>query len=193
MNTNFSEESIQTVYISVGCDCAVAYHLRKLDLCHEAFPFDWIKINNVKQIKETLDNNFSLFFENYELINSSDNFNNSDDNSIKSKVKIKLSNNMILPHEAKDIVFNFEEYKEKYMKRINRFNSICRDLKIKKVFVRADNQKLKDEYIKLLHDSLNSYNVQNYIIKFIDYSQFVIPSDYVFDWHRDYINWVDIL
>lgn len=185
--------SCEKVYISLGGDCAVAHNLRKLDLVHEAFPFDWIKINSVKMIKETLELSFSNFFENYKLIEQSMNFFNEEEPTKLSLIKLKLSNGIILPHEAQGTMFNEEEFKQKYLRRIERFNKIVRDDKILKVFVRADD-KITEKDKLLLYSTLDKYGILNYSIIFVNYSDYLDKiKSITFDWKREYIDWKEII
>lgn len=181
-------DSNKTVYISIGSDCAVAHNLRKLNLVDVAYPFDWIKCDS-KSICETLDNDFSNFFENYTIKHQSDNFDNFDEGG-KSLVKIILKNKMILPHEAQEMEFNFDSYKEKYKRRINRFKNIIRDCTIKKIFVRADNSPIDLEKEKL-ESSLEKYGAINFNIRFINYNDYTCEEE--FTWQRNYIDWKKIL
>jgi hypothetical protein len=166
----------------------VAHNLRKLDLVQEAFPFDWIKINSIKMIINTLELSFSNFFK-YELIEQSSNFFNETNLSELSLIKLKLSNGMILPHEALGYTFNEKEYKEKYFRRIERFNTKVFDRNIHKVFVRGDDR-ITDIEKSMLYSALDKYGVVNYSVKFISYSEYLdkIQSD-KFDWKREYVNW----
>lgn len=182
-------DSNKIVYISIGSDCAVAYHLRKLNLVDAAYPFDWIKCDSIKSICETLDNDFSNFFENYTIKHQSDNFDNFDEGG-KSLVKIILKNKMILPHEAHEMEFNFDSYKEKYKRRIGRFKNIIRDESIKKIFVRADNSPNDSDKVKL-KESLEKFGAIHFDILFINYDNYICNGE--FNWQRNYINWNKIL
>lgn len=197
-----SPDSSYTIHISLGCDCACAYQMRKYSVNQSAYPFDWVKCDNIKMICETLDNGFSNFFENYQLIEQNDkfdkfdkfdnfdkfnNFDKFDNDKIKSRVKIKLKNNMVLPHEAKNFDFDVSKYNDKYRRRIDRFNKVVNDKDIKKIFIRCDNKKIKDTEKELLIKSLNDYGCINYDIIFINYSDFICVDE--FTWKRDYIDW----
>jgi hypothetical protein len=145
----------------------------------------------------TLEKDFSNFFENFIESKQSDNYNNFDnidnidniyniDNSIKSKIKIKLNNGIILPHEANEYSFDKYAYIDKYKRRIDRFNDIVRNNKIKKIFIRSDNKKITDKDKQQLEYGLKQYGCINYHIIFIDYSDFQIKGD--FNWKREYID-----
>jgi hypothetical protein len=139
-------------------------------------------------IKDTLELSFSNFFE-YKLIEQNKTFFNSTNPSELSLVKLKLSNGMVLPHEAVGYTFNEKEYKEKYLRRIERFNKVVYDSSIHKVFVRG-NDRITDKDKLMLYSALDKYGILNYSVKFISYSEYLdkIDSD-KFDWKREYVNW----
>lgn len=178
------------VYIGLGCDCAVAHNLRKIYSDSLAYPFDWIKCDKLLMICNTLDNRFSNFFEDITQIKQSDNFMNFDE-KIKSNIKIKLKNGMIFPHEAILEEFNFDKYKEKYTRRIERFYNVCTNKNIKKIFIRADNKKITEENKIKLRLSLDNYGCVNYDIIFINYNDYPIVGE--FTWQREYIDWTKLL
>ena len=163
----------------------------KHNLRQMAMPFDWSK-SNIKMICEILENNFSNFFENIKTQEQSDNFNKSDDSAlnlsenIKSRIKIRLSNGIVLPHESTETDFNYDDYKDKYQRRIDRFNNIVRDDKIKKIFIRSDDKKIKEENKYRLNDILQKYGCKNYEIIYINYSDYESVN---FTWQREYIPW----
>ena len=138
---------------------------------------------------DTLDNKFSNFFEDIIQIKQNDNFMNFDEN-IESTIKIKLKNGILLPHEAILEEFNFDKYKEKYMRRINRFYNICIDKSIRKIFIRADNKKISEKDKKELESSLDKYGCVNYDIIYVNYSDYVLIGE--FTWQREYIDWTKI-
>jgi hypothetical protein len=195
----FSLVQMKTIHISIGCDCAVAYQLRQRNLVENAFPFDWIKIDKIEMLEDTLEKNFSIFFENYQIKQQSDNFDNFDnfdDNikeikQIKSKKRLILSNKIILPHEFVNDDFNFDEYKNKYERRIQRFINVVKDKDIRKIFVRADNNDIGEDKKKHLNKILENYGCINFEIKFINYSEYKLVGE--FNWQRDYVNWRDLL
>jgi len=176
----------QTVHISIGSDCAVAYQLRKLGLVENAFPFDWIKCDNIKMISDTLDMEFSNFFQDYTLKKQSSNFDKFGENC-KSLIKIILKNKMQFPHEANEAELDFEEFKKKYSRRIDRFNNIVRSPDYKKIFVRADSHTICDSDKKILFDAFVKFGATNFEIKYITYDDYPVIGE--FTWHRSYIDW----
>jgi hypothetical protein len=177
-----------SVYIGIGGDCAIAYQLRKLNLSNEAYPFDWVRINKIDMIVDTLQNNFSNFFE-YELKKGSEQFFNFEYN-LTSRIHLKLKNGIILPHESKQFEFDRIEYEEKYKRRIERFNKVVSDKNIRKIFVRADDNILSEEKKSQLKTELESYGCENFDIRYITYNEFKTDN---FTWQRDYVPWTDLL
>lgn len=147
-------------------------------------------------ICDTIEKDFSIFFEGYITKPQSNNFNNFDTidvstgQIIKSKVQLKLSNNMILPHEALEDVFDDFVYTEKYKRRIDRFKNVVCDEQIKKIFIRTDEKPLTHIQIEGLYKSLNIYGCKNYEIRFICYSDYKCTEN--FTWQRDYICWKEL-
>ena len=153
-------------------------------------------------ISETLDMKFSNFFCDFTLKKQSDNFdkfyedNNYNVNldkidNIKSRIKIIFKNKMQFPHEANGTDFDFEEFKKKYLRRIERFNLIVRSPDYKKVFVRSDNKLISESDKHKLQDSLEKYGAINFEIKYITYDDYPVSGE--FTWHRSYIDWKNII
>ena len=179
----------QIVYISLGCDCAVRYQLEKHNLIDVTYPFDWIKINNINMLCDIIDTDFSIFFERYNIKTQCNNFNNFDEENIKSRLQIKLCNGIIMPHEANEYKFDEKLYREKYIRRIDRFRCVIRDNKIKKIFIRADEKQIMEIQKKKLYDKLNLFGCVNYDIKFINYGDYKCNEE--FTWQRKYIPWIN--
>lgn len=140
-------------------------------------------------ICNVLESNFSIFFQDYQIKPQSDNFDNFDnfDKKIKSKLKIILSNKIIMPHEAYEDTFDFEKFKQKYLRRIDRFNNIVKNNNIKKIFVRADNTNISEFDKNQLYSCLKNYGCVNFEIKFINYNDYKVNGE--FTWHRNYVDW----
>jgi hypothetical protein len=191
-------------YISLGCDCSVSYQLRKLGLQTEGtMPFDWMKITNIEKLVAILDKDFTDFvdFINYDVKLQNAMFDYVDttiQNNIKSLNKlIHLEYNFVLPHEYVENYIDIQEFEAKYSRRIERFRSVVRNVDIRKVFVRLGNTKEKKKQ-SILEDALARYGCKNFVLRYVnidDYAELIpgtITND-VFDWHRDYMPWIDIL
>jgi len=140
-------------------------------------------------IIESLDNNFSNFFD-YEIKGQSSHFDNFE-KDVKSNLKLITKNKIIFPHEADGDKLDETLFREKYTRRIKRFEDIvCNEL-IHKIFIRADNKSLTDDKQRKLYESLDRFGAKNYEIKFISYNDY--PVSGTFNWKRLFINWLDIL
>ncbi len=139
-------------------------------------------------IIDTIECNFSNFFDYTLKEKDGDNFINFDTKN-KSNIHIKLSNNIILPHEADGKILDEIQYKLKYMRRIDRFNKLIQNEKIKKIFIRADKKPLKDCDKNKLIKTLEKKGCVNFEIKFISYDSYKTDN---YTWQRDYIDWEKI-
>ena len=185
------------IYISLGCDCSVAYQLQKLNLRSSSFPFDWIRINHNNLIN-ILNNNFQFFTDIQYL------------NKIKIDKENKfpyleedwtdniLTENMIVHHDFLNIKFyhdfqnddnlnNFYDQKInfqiKYNRRIQRFRKVCKDSSIKKIFVRIiKNSEEKEKLNKVLEKYCQNNNFE---LKTI-----IIDKNQKFaSWKKDELDW----
>ena len=196
-------------FISLGNDCSVSYQLRKLGLQkYGTMPFDWMKIENLKNVIAILENEFKNIanFECYEVkkqsleafnyfISNKESQESQESQVIKSQKKlVHKEYKFILPHEYKNESINIMEFQDKYSRRIKRFLEIGRNQDIKKIFVRCGNKKeiILESSLQCILDKLG---IVHYEIKFIileEWEKF-IPKDKPFSWHRDYIPWHDLL
>lgn len=188
-------------YISLGCDCSVSYHLRRLGLqALGTMPFDWMRIDKFADIISILEAEFNDFarFDLYTIKKQSlafEYFNKDASADIKSQCKmIHKKYKFILPHEYQGDYIDRLQFEEKYSRRITRFLEIGRYSKIHKVFVRLGTLKEK-KLISKLEAVLDRLGIVNYEIKYIILEEWnkLIPLDTLFRWQRDYIPWVELL
>ena len=159
----------------------------------------------VKEVKEV--NGQSAV---YDFIDNRDS-----EKQIKSLAKLTHREyGFILPHESRgrDLLLshsflngfqesNFDrinilEFEKKYSRRIERFRQVVRNPEIEKIFIRLGNTKEQKKInLGYLENTLSKYGCKNYKVKFINMDEYVdlIPQGEAFDWHRDYIDWKDIL
>ena len=116
------------IFIPIGSDCCLAYHLQQLNLRAIAFPFDWLLIPKLECIVNIIQNNFDKFLcQDYLITKNSlpyhsyieDNWNSNDINTIRVKhslYKIEFLHDFTSTNSINDI-------KEKYQRRI--INRIC--------------------------------------------------------------------
>jgi hypothetical protein len=184
-----------TEYISLGSDCSIAFNLDKHNLRINAYPFDWIKINNINDLINILSNDFKFFTDmNYiEILNESDKFPYLDDKwtSVLSK-NVILKNtkyNITFPHEIKiddqtSVDIKIKNFIDKYDRRINKFISILKNDSIKKVFIRITNKK---EELENLNDILSKICL-NYELKII----IINKKNKFLSWKKEELNWENI-
>jgi len=132
---------MKKIYIPIGSNCEIAHYLRNKNIRFEAFPFDW-NCASLKSVYELIKNNFEYFlddcligkkikrlyfFEDEKLIIS--------DEYIYPVICKKYL--ILFPHDYNNIDYkNLYMIKEKYKRRIERFNNYIRmnDLKIIMVY-----------------------------------------------------------
>jgi hypothetical protein len=186
-------------YISLGSDCSVSYQLRKYNLqSNGSMPFDWLRIDKIKSLKNILENDFKDFYNLslFDKIPIKGIFSNFDKININSQVKLKhIIYNFIAPHEYSNNDLDIDEFKNKYERRIRRFRDISRNENIKKIYIRLENGYYNNELETNLYHILEQYGCKNFTIKFIYNTnyQYLIPDKTVFNWHRDYIPWEELL
>ena len=158
-------------FISLGSSCSIAENLRKSNLRNFALPFDWVRINNFKNINLMLKDNFKEFFDikNFNYLKTSSNFFilTDDLNCVKDDVKVyqNVKYNVNFYHDFdvnQDLSIAFSTFEKKYKRRINRlFNIIKESTNQKILFIREQiNPKLikiddLEEFISIIK-SLNS-------------------------------------
>ena len=192
-------------YISLGSDCSVSYQLRQLGLqTYGSMPFDWMRIDSCNNLCDILESHFDSFLDvatNYDIREQSlTNFDNfTEDGYISCKSQKKLVHKkykFTLPHEFQHDKLDMLEFKQKYSRRIARFNSIVLNSDIEKVFVRLEQpcKKNKKNKTDMLEKTLSRYITNFRIIHiFMDEYEHLIPVDIPFQWQRYYIPWEQIL
>jgi hypothetical protein len=112
--------------IPLGDHCAISMILKELKLRVKSYPFDWVTHSD--QLYNT-----NIMYNIYLLneLNSTDNV----ENIVKKYIgnafennNINSSNNILFPHESKNIKSNFEKYER-------RFNRLKEDLHKKNIFI----------------------------------------------------------
>jgi hypothetical protein len=156
-------------FISLGSSCSIAENLRKSNLRNFALPFDWIRVNNFKNINLMLKDDFKELFDikNFNYLKTSSNFFilTEDLNFVKDDVKVyqNIKYNVNFYHDFNDELSNcFETFEKKYKRRIDRLLKIIKESTDKKIiFIREQiNPKLikisdLEEFISIIKN-LNS-------------------------------------
>tara|TARA_B110000211_G_scaffold234646_1_gene305329 strand:+ start:2869 stop:3456 length:588 start_codon:yes stop_codon:yes gene_type:complete len=118
------------IYIPIGSNCSTSHYLRKHNMRHIAYPFDW-NCASLEMVYNALSNNFKDFLNDI-FIGTKINrlyFGDEDDNLIVSNETIFpiicKKYNILFPHDFNKIdTVYINKVKNKYKRRINRINSI---------------------------------------------------------------------
>lgn len=192
------EDLNNPIYIPLGSDCSVAYQLQELNLRSFSFPFDWIRIN-LDNLLRILNNNFQFFTEEKYLekcnIDELGKFPLIDEVWPREELN---KNNIIVENTFyklkfyhdfnQDLEISFEEqiknFQEKYLRRIERFQQICQNKDIKKIFIRiCKNTKEKEILEKVLENYCTNNNFELKII--------IIDNKQKFSsWKKDELSWL---
>lgn len=189
------------VYVSLGSTCSIAYNLRELNLRDNAYPFDWIRILNLNNVSNLLENNFDGFLDvnNYNFIKYSEDFmiNDNYGTYIYDNGYCKFYHEFDKPLEECDI----DSFIDKYKRRINRLYDLLnsdeeiifireelRSVNINKInnfieTIRNINENINFKLIIISNDDVD-YNIDNVIFYY---------SNEKFDtWMRKEIDWYKI-
>lgn len=195
---------MNTVYISFGNDCAIAYQLEKFNKRNISLPFDWIKCD-LKGLIKCINDEFNHFMDEscFTMKNTSTSYKIIQDNYSDGKLtnSIRMLNNEYGFHHLHDFKLNitveitqnleyeFKKFKEKYTRRINRFNELMRDSLVHKVIIHIGPDK-DSELLEELFNVFDSKSYSNYQIIFIRYSEFEKLN--TTSWTRDEYDWASI-
>lgn len=189
--------------IPLGSTCSVAYQLRRLGLRNFAFPFDWIRINNLSLVTDLMENNFVNFLDlqNYEFLEVSHKF------EVNNKMISYIYQNQFCRfyHEFDKYIdnSNFMKFKEKYNRRIERLYQIIR-VKKKILFIREEIGNLSLNKIKKFSKLINEINPdlvwklkiivnkEKYLSLKSENVEIVYSNEKVTDWTRPELNWSSI-
>lgn len=191
-------------YVPIGCDCAVAYNLDRLNIRSCAFPFDWLRMSPTTIIK-LIDNHFEDFLNEKYLVEVSSHIASTTPSttpiisptipSIGSKFPLidEVWNDNIIDHAiVENTKYKFKFYhdfltydsdqlkyvKEKYDRRIKRFYDILYDEHVRKIFIRVD---------KKYHSSLSYFEkFPNSEVRFINSSS---GGNVCTSWKKEELDW----
>lgn len=158
------------MFVSLGGSCSVAYQLQEHNQRECAFPFDWVRVDDLNMITEIINNNFEGFITSVEKITESDKFPLSYDDNFPDKTSDKTSDKKSIIMKNKYGVKFYHDFEsitieeicqinQKYQRRINRMieliksnNEIC--------FVRDEikPQKITEDKIKRFIETIKSIN-----------------------------------
>ncbi len=179
-------------YISIGLDCSVAWQLQKHNIRTVAFPFDWMKISSIDTICRVIESDFRCFFDRehirpVEITTSFPVFEDDFPDVFETETGLKVQNtyyNITFPHEFHDVAdfeTNFDKIKDKYERRIQRFNEYITKPDTKLVFV--SNKKTSD-IDKLKKIVKQKYDVDVDVVNICYDKKMKISS-----WHKNEIDW----
>lgn len=149
-------------YISIGGTCAIAYQLQINKLRNCAYPFDWVKSQNLKNISKVIKNNFIGYCDfikssdspnkNFPMIDNKNNF----DINGKSCIVAKNKYNIRFYHDFDNSNFSNQtkEVATKYMRRIDRFYDTIKQNTKQVIFIREESNINK---IKSLKYDINEF------------------------------------
>lgn len=162
---------MDTVYIPLGNDCSIAYQLDKFGLRSVALPFDWILTPSINNVIMCLEDNFSKFFDNLKVKNKC-NFpllNEHWNENVSHTIRVVNEYGFHFLHDFTSLE-DLPEVKEKYLRRIERFNEITSNKTIKKVFIRLGKKQ-----------QLN-----------LDGHTIFVENKKCKSWKKDEIDWLDV-
>jgi len=194
-------------YISLGGDCSVAYNMKQLGLANESLPFDWIRCK-IENIIHILLDDFAEFV-NLDLIDvkpqNVNNFKsyvngevNSDASASTSHYKlVHKKYKYIMPHEFVGDFIDYDIWRNKYLRRIERFRTILKNPNIQKIFVHLDTISNNSVKVSMPSTSIN-FELEKVIriyssgdVKFIKIIDLEVKEN--FTWQRDYLDWSNLL
>lgn len=162
-------------FVSLGATCAVAYNLRRYGLRNEAFPFDWVRINNFSQLNEVFRSDFKNF-TNLKVIKQSEHHPHFESGQPHS-LQIKNAYHFQFYHEVLD-TSGLEEFAQILAKRIERLK-LLGNKKIVFVVLNDFENKFDDT---VLHDYFINYEVRRVNI-----------DDWDGDWTYGHFHWNKVL
>jgi hypothetical protein len=161
------------VIVSLGGNCCIAYHERRLGIKTETFPLDWSS-TSISQLNQLLENNF-LNFEELAFKKISENHPHLDGENpsvvCSNKYKIKFA------HEIKN-KSQITELSEKILKRIQRFRTLKNP-----TFIRLETGNLSLDKMNLMYSELERL----LDIYFLEYKVIVISIN---KYESKKFNWV---
>jgi hypothetical protein len=153
-------------FISLGSSCSIAENLRILNLRDQALPFDWIKVNNFKNVILMIEDNFSNLWDsnNYELVKTSSKFFYLEENLNKKYVEMDIYRNIkynsVFYHDFPSNCENlYENFVKKYKKRCERFfNTIENNKSITFIREQINPKQISIDDLKMFHFLIKKVN-----------------------------------
>jgi hypothetical protein len=163
-NIKLDKKYTEYNYIPIGCRCALAQILQKINLRKYSYPFDWGNYNP-NQITEFIKNDYSNFLPPLNTEQQYDSFSN----------KYK----MIIQHFDKNTIEGIASYE----RRVNRFKELLQNEKDDKIFIYFFEDSLYKNHRTNLAEKLRQRNTMllnfyNFIISNFKFKPIIIYIDY---------------
>jgi hypothetical protein len=189
--------------IPLGSTCCIAYQLKAHNLRNYSYPFDWVRVNNLNNVTNLLDNKFNTFLDinQYKLEMISNEF-EVNGNMISYIYKNEYCK---FYHDFDTYICDktFEPFVIKYKRRINRLIETIKN-KDRILFIREETRNLNIDKIRKFSKAINNINPNlNWKMKIIVYQkkytelefeniEIILSTLKVTDWRRSELNWKEI-
>lgn len=167
-------------YISLGSDCSIAYQLSRVGLRHNAYPFDWVISNS--GVINCISDDFSGWMDiisiksiKKQISHIEEDWNEEKHNMFRVTNRYKIT--FLHDFTEKYTEEEFIAIKEKYKKRIERFNNVMKDNTIHKKLIRIGDINY-NKLEKIFHEK-----------GYVNYSIHIIPMINSIDWKKDEFDW----
>lgn len=189
--------------IPLGSTCSIAYQLKRLGLRKSAYPFDWVRINNLALVSKLIDTDFKQFLkrESFKFTEISDQF------AVNGRMRSYLYQNNFCRffHDFENYIndISFKKFCEKYNRRIDRFYNVIKERK-KLLFIREEIGNLSINKIKVFCNTIEKLNPdlewklkiivnkQKYLSYKIKNVEIIYSGAKVKDWKRPELDWESI-
>jgi hypothetical protein len=172
----------ETIYISLGGDCAISYHLQQHNLRFASFPFDWIIS---PRIDHCLRGDFRHLFDPllYTEKTQKFQFQAIDEDWMEYDDKIEKKECCRIVHSLYKFTFlherNVEDIIPKYKRRVDRFLQVMRDSTIHKKIFRMSADVSEEHTLPSVFKECGYINYDFYYKR--------MPSD--IDWKKENFGW----
>lgn len=188
-------------YISLGCNCAIAYQLQQMNLRDQAYPFDWILSPDIipclqDDFKDFLNPEYLRWkgtSSNFPILNEDwmDNTDSTNDHSIArvhhTKYKIIFLHDFVPTDDPINRIDQITKINSKYQRRINRFREIMKNSTVLKNCYRLTHSDDDDGSQLMKIDQV----FQD--LKYLNYQIIPIYTLHHPDWRLNHLDWRSII
>lgn len=169
----------QTIYISLGGDCAVAYHMQKYHLRQASFPFDWIISPRIEKcLRDDFRHLFDPLLYTEKTQSKRQSFQPIDEDWAED-----IEGCCRIVHSLYKFTFLHERHVDdiipKYKRRVDRFLQVMRDPTIHKEVFRMSTDANEEYTLPKVFDECGYINYSFYYKR--------MPSD--IDWKKEMFGW----